>query len=70
MLILAYCTIFCKLETCKHDEDQISPDFVNLFSMIGGSDHSFWNHILAIRLRKIFQWITFRKWPDQKILQG
>ena len=41
MLILAYCTIFCKLETCKHDEDQTSPDFVNLFSMIGGSDHSF-----------------------------
>ena len=40
-LILAYNTTFCKPETYKHDEYQISPKFVNIFSMIAGSDCSF-----------------------------
>ena len=32
MLILAYNTIFCKFETYKHDEDPISPKFVNVLA--------------------------------------
>ena len=32
MLILAYNTIFCKSETYKHDEDPISPKFVNVLA--------------------------------------